>query len=254
MDNVITLLINLDRSKDRLAKTGSKLTELGIDWERLPAVDGWARQSEIESYVDEKSFRQRHGKHPLPGEVGCYLSHINAMKRFITTPNVYALILEDDVELGTDLPLVLTQVIAQANRWDMIKLSGIHSGTPLKVLRFDQTPYSIAVATTSYTGASCYLVNKKAARIMVETLLPMQLPYDLAYDRAWKTGLKVRMVTPAPCEHSFAMGSVLHPEGVVRANFHWTKRLRTYAWRIKNDLQRFAYGLSQYLKEIAKFG
>jgi hypothetical protein len=50
------------------------------------------------------------------------------------------------------------------------------------------------------------------------------------------------------------MGSVLHPEGVVRANFHWTKRLRTYAWRIKNDLQRFAYGLSQYLKEIAKFG
>lgn len=253
MHNIITLLINLDRSKDRLLKTGTKLTELGIQWERLPAVDGWAEQTETATFIDEKSFHQRHGKPPLPGEIGCYLSHINAMQRFINTSNEYALILEDDVELGPDLPLVLSQVIAHENRWDLIKLSGIHSGTPLKVLRLEQAPYSIAVATTSYTGASCYLVNKRAAKTMVETLLPMQLPYDLAYDRAWITGLKVRIVTPAPCVHSFAMGSVLHPAGVVRANFHWSKRMRTYAWRIKNDLQRFAYGVSQYFKEIIKY-
>jgi glycosyl transferase, family 25 len=249
MDNVITLLINLDRSKDRLAKTGSKLTELGIDWERFPAVDGWARQSEIASYVDEKSFRQRHGKPPVPGEVGCYLSHIHAMQHFLNTSREYALILEDDIVLSTDLSEVVSQLIAHPHRWDMVRLSGMHSGTPLKLLRLDQTPYSIAVSTTSYTGSSCYLVNKKAARTMVEALLPMRLPYDLAYERAWETGLKVRMVTPAPCGHSFDMGSVIHQAGVVRLNFHWSKRLPTYAWRIKNDLQRFVYGLGQYVKE-----
>jgi glycosyl transferase family 25 len=254
MHNVITLLINLDRSKDRLLKTGSKLTELGIQWERLPAVDGWTKQTEIACHVDEKSFQQRHGKPSVPGEAGCYLSHIHAMQRFLNTSNEYALILEDDIVLGDDLPEVVSQVIAQANRWDLIKLSGMHSGTPLKVLRLDQTPYAIAVATTSYTGASCYLINKKAARIMVEALLPMRLPYDLAYERGWEFDLKIRMVTPAPCEHSFDMGTVIHQAGVIRANFHWSKRLRTYAWRIKNDLQRLTYGLSQYFKEFFNAG
>jgi glycosyl transferase family 25 len=249
MKNLIILLINLDRSKDRLERTGSRLTELGFTWERLPALDGWAKKDEIAHYLDDATFHKQHGKPALPGEVGCYVSHINAMKQFLNTDHDYALILEDDIELGDDLPLVLTQTIKYSDRWDLVKFSGIHSGNPLNIIKLQKSPYFIAVTTTSYTGASCYLVNKKAATILAESLLPMRLPFDLAYDRGWETGLKIRMVNPAPCQHSFAMGSELHPKGIVRKNFHWSKRLGTYRWRIANDCKRFLYGLTEFVKE-----
>ena len=42
----------------------------------------------------------------------------------------FALILEDDVLLHDSLPAVLHGLLRHAERWDMVKLSAVHSGTP----------------------------------------------------------------------------------------------------------------------------
>lgn len=242
-------VINLDRSVQRLEHIRQRLDELQIPWERVPAVNGAELDLSLDQRLDTAAFGARHGKPPLPGELGCYLSHVKAMDLFLASSDGYALILEDDVELGSSLPAVMDQLVMHPKHWDLIKLSGIHSGHPLRIQRLNDGHHAIAVSTTSYTGASCYLVNRRAAAALLQALLPMKIPYDLAYDRGWEMGIKIRMVTPAPCNHSFAMGSELHPKGVVRQNFHWTKRLSTYRWRIGNDCRRLLYGLSEYAKE-----
>lgn len=251
MSNFSTLptlfVINLDRSVSRLEAIKTRLNLLSLVWERVSAVDGSLLDVNNTPLLDTNRFHHQHGKPVLPGELGCYLSHVEAMQCFLKSSKEHAVIVEDDVMIGENFPKVLAAALEHKNEWDLIKFSGIHSGHPLK-MKFLCEGFQMAVATTSYTGASCYAVNRKAAEILVKALLPMSLPYDLAYDRGWETGLKVRMVSPAPCEHSFAMGSELHPKGVVRKNFHWTQRLNTHAWRIKTHLQRLMYGLSQYLR------
>ncbi|MFM8575177.1 MAG: glycosyltransferase family 25 protein [Limnohabitans sp.] len=245
-DKLLTLVINLDRSPLRLERMAQQLKDISWPWQRLPAVDGNKLSMDDSSLIDVDSFRRKHGKMPLPGELGCYLSHVQAMRSFLDTDKDFVLIMEDDLRIGPDLPAVVDALLAQASQWDMVMLSGIHSASKLP-LRTLTGKYRLAVSLIRYAGASCYLVNRHAATVYVDGLLPMSLPYDHEYDRAWAWRLKCRAVVPAPCRHSFEDGSDLHPSGVIRNNFHWTKRMSTYGWRIKTDLRRLVHGLAQWL-------
>jgi glycosyl transferase family 25 len=196
--------------------------------------------------IDLAAFKRKHGKMPLLGELGCYLSHVYAMRRFLETDKSFALIMEDDLKIGDDLPAVVEELLAHSDQWDVVMLSGIHAEGKIKLRQLTGS-YHLAVSLIRYAGASCYLINRQAAQIYAEKLLPMSLPYDHEYDRAWEWNLRCRTVTPAPCIHSFEEGSELHPHGVIRNNFHWTKRLSTYGWRLKTDLRRLLYGLGQWV-------
>lgn len=246
-DKLLTLVINLDRSVHRLAQMDRQLKDISWSWQRLPAADGKTLSMEDRQLVDVPAFKRKHGKMPLPGEVGCYLSHVWAMRRFLETDHAYLLVMEDDLRVGADLPDVVNALLGHSEQWDVVMLSGIHSGSPLHV-RALCGDYKLSVALSRYAGASCYLLSRQAAEVYVRDLLPMSLPYDHEYDRAWARGLKIRIVTPAPCRHSFDDGSELHPPGVVRNNFHWSQRLGTYAWRLKTDVQRIVHGLGQWLR------
>lgn len=243
--SVLTLVINLDRSPHRLSHIQEQLGPLDWPWQRLPAADGRTLDMTDPALIDVAAFERRHGKTPLPGELGCYLSHVRALQAFLATEHRHLLVLEDDVRIGADMPAVVTALLAQAAAWDVVMLSGIHRATPLS-LQPVWGPYRLAVALTRYAGASCYLVNRNAAQALVRDLLPMSLPYDYEYDLAWKRGLRTRIVVPAPCQHSYALASDLLPAGMVNLNFHWSRRLSTYAWRLRVDLRRIAHGLWQW--------
>ena len=247
LNQLLTLVINLDRSPHRLARVASQLEGIGWDWERLSAAEGKTLPMDDKNLVDVDAFKRKHGKMPLPGEVGCYLSHVWAMRRFLHTDKPFLLILEDDLRVGRDMPSVVNALIDRADQWDVVMLSGVRSGSPLSVAKL-MDEYTLAVPLSRYAGSSCYLLSRKAAEIYLRDLLPMSLPYDHEYDRAWARGLRVRIVTPAPCLHSFEDGSELHPAGVVRENFHWSKRLGMVSWRLKTDLRRIFHGVGQWLR------
>jgi glycosyl transferase family 25 len=82
-------------------------------------------------------------------------------------------------------------------------------------------------------------------------LLPMSLPYDHAYDKAWVFGLKLRLVTPTPCGHDDQVASTIGApgQGAPRRKFHWTKRLSTYRYRLGNEWRRLVYGLTSTWRE-----
>lgn len=250
---LISLVINLDRSPARLKKICEQLDHLGLSWQRVTAVDGATLAMDDPRLLDTPRFHQQHGKPPLPGELGCYLSHVKALETLLSSNFKWGLILEDDAVLGDSLPAVINALVEHPQEWDLVKFSGMHSGTPVKVKKLS-TNQDLCIALTSYTGASCYLINRGAAARMSQRLLPMSLPYDLAYDRGWLLDLKVRIILPAPCEHSFAMGSELHPKGVIRKNFPWYRRFKTYAWRLINGFQRLFYGLSELRKIQTELG
>lgn len=248
MDGLQTWVINLDRAPDRLARISSQLQALGLPFTRLPAVDARALTSAQAAAIDEPEYRRKHGMTPVPGELGCYLSHVEVMRRFIAGNARFALVLEDDALLLSSLPGVLRGLADSAARWDMVKLSAVHSGTPAPVVRV-APGHHLAVMLSRCTGSSAYLINRAAAESYLRGLLPMSLPYDHVFDQGWRFGLKVRLVTPAPCGHDAQIASTIVAPPGSRRKFHWTRRLPAFAYRLGNETRRLAYALRELLRE-----
>ena len=244
MNGMRTWVINLDRAPDRLARVSGRLQALGLPWTRLPAVDARSLSPEQRASLDEPAFCRKHGMTPLLGELGCYLSHVQAMQLFLASEAEFALVLEDDVLLQDSLPAVLHGLMAHPARWDVAKLSAVHRGTPVPYLEV-APGHQLAVMLSRCTGSSAYLMNRRAATAYAQGLLPMSLPYDHVFDQGWRFGLKFRLVTPTPCGHDESIAStIVAPPGPGR-KFHWTRRLSAYAYRLGNEWQRLLYGLRQ---------
>jgi len=248
MDGLQTWVINLDRAPDRLARISGQLQRLGLSYSRLPAVDARTLTPAQRASLDEPGYRRKHGMEPLPGELGCYLSHVEVMRLFLAGGAGFALILEDDVLLHDSLPAVLNSLLAHPGRWDMVKLSAVHSGTPQPVLEV-APGHHLAVMLSRCTGASAYLVNRRAAQAYVLGLLPMQLPYDHVFDQGWRFGIKVRLVTPTPCGHDDRIASTMGYSNAPTRKFHWSRRLPAFAFRLGNEWRRLIYGLAALARE-----
>ncbi len=246
-----TWVINLDRAPERLARARAQLDGLGLPWTRLAAVDARALTPAQAAALDEPAYRRKHGMTPSLGELGCYLSHIEVMRALLASRYEYALVLEDDVLLHATLPQVLRGLVASPARWDVAKLSAVHSGTPVPYLEV-APGHSLAVMLSRCTGSSAYVLNRRAAAAYIAQLLPMSLPYDHVFDQGWRFGLKFRLVTPTPCGHDEQIASTI--VAAPNRKFAKWKRLSTYAYRVGNELRRARYGLTHSLIETVRRG
>ena len=79
-------VINLERRPDRLARISAVLEKAGLNFEVQVAVDG-----QLETH--EPKFLSK-------GAVGCWKSHVNAMRRVAEAKAPFGLILEDDAVLS----------------------------------------------------------------------------------------------------------------------------------------------------------
>ncbi len=89
MDGVAAWVINLDRAPDRLARVSARLQALGLPFTRLPAVDARQLLPEQQAALDTAGHERRHGKTPVPGELGCYLSHVAVLLIRCTGSSAY---------------------------------------------------------------------------------------------------------------------------------------------------------------------
>lgn len=237
--NFLCLVINLDRSPHRLESIRAQLEAASIDYERFVALEGRALPPDALTQVDVPTYRRSHGKDPTAGEMGCYLSHIGAMKHFLNSEHAYCLVLEDDAQVPPDARALVTSVIASAAPWDMVMLYGNHTAQPVATAVLEGGR-SLVGYFGKQTGAVAYLLNRRAAQAYVDHLIPMRLPIDHAFGQAWHWGLRIRGVSPLPvgCHHE--LGSDIGKTG---RKFKWYRRLSAYRLRLTTDLRRIAYQL-----------
>jgi len=200
-----TYLINLDRAANRLSAMQDKLDSMRLPFERVAAVDGQALELPIRDFR-EGAYRLLHGRRGNPAEVGCYLSHIECAKRLLASESEFALILEDDLEFPADLKQLLRAAIEANADWDILRLSTVNRGRKYRFA--DLTPQRfLAVALTREKGSGAYLINRRAAMWFVNKLVPMRLPFDLAFDLEYLAGLKAAFVFPVPINQDTGLPS-----------------------------------------------
>jgi glycosyl transferase family 25 len=252
MQHFAVLVINLDHSTGRLDSMRQQLGGLGLSWQRVPAIHGEKLTDDQRALFDAEGYRRKHGKTVNWRELGCYLSHLAAMKALLASPFEHGVVLEDDVVVGQDFAAVVDALVRDAAQWDMVKLSGIHSGTPI-ALQALLPGHDLCVMLSRCTGASAYVVNRRAAQTYLDRLLPMQLPFDHAQDRGWSLGIQVRKVHPEVCTHSYDQGSTIDvapPKGqrTEAVKLPWYQRLSVYRYRMANEWQRLTHGLATWLR------
>src|SRR5581483_3067369 len=130
-------VINLDRSPDRLAAIAARLDRLRLPFERFAAVEGRLIDPDSTPFFSRRRYEQRHGKAPTPCEIGCFLSHIGVMRRFLESDAQFCLILEDDAVLGADLPAALDGLERARREWDVALLYGNHPALAQPLGRLD---------------------------------------------------------------------------------------------------------------------
>ncbi len=191
-------IINLAHAKKRWELIQSNLAVLQILYTRIEGVCGDKLPDDVEGY-NRRRYNITHGKTTNKQEIGCYFSHIKALREFLKTDNEYALILEDDITLPDNIKTLLTETLPHSNNWDMIRLTSFTKG---KHLKFAELPNGHALSynlkVSKNTGA--YFLNRHAAKCILEKMLPMHLPYDVALDREWRYGFKTACITPLPVQ------------------------------------------------------
>ncbi|MDR2458749.1 MAG: glycosyltransferase family 25 protein [Holosporales bacterium] len=195
--SVHAYLINLDKSKDRLAEITPKLQTLCINYTRIPGVYGKDLSlEEKDRLVSRRRYlRFMHGRIG-DGTVGCYLSHIKVWESFLESNCSYAVVFEDDADfVPGDLKRIVDALIKHKDRWDIVTFDYLHYGHPMKTLDLHEDS-SLVRFRTRVGNTGCYLINRRAASRLLRKSLPIMMPIDHYFVRSWEFGLKFAGVSP----------------------------------------------------------
>ena len=187
-------VINLEKSAERRAHMTKILSGCkGIDAEFVVAVDGRGMSEEEKRIVfDVEKSEKHYAKRILPGEIGCTLSHQKCYKKLTQDKDLeYALILEDDIMLKSDLnsAATLAERYVQTKKPVIVLLSGWFWYTSARSLASGK---KIAKVWNAYLTQS-YVINKAAAQVLSE-----EKPFIRADDWRYikRKGVKLLALVP----------------------------------------------------------
>ncbi|MGB7431672.1 MAG: glycosyltransferase family 25 protein [Ahrensia sp.] len=247
-------IINLDRAQDRWAALQHSAQGLDVDLRRIAAVDGKALTAENRLFFDASTFKRRNGRQALPGELGCYLSHLSALQAVVDSGAASAVIAEDDIALSTDAISRLDALLALELDCDVIKLMN-HRNKGFVSFAHTAAGDSVGCSFVGPNGsAAAYLVSRSAAQTMLKTMATMSLPFDVELERAWARGQSLTSVR----DNLFAFSkhrsqSAIATRKEYRAQKHiWYQRIPTALFRTVEVLRRFAYAVSIVLRSTKK--
>jgi glycosyl transferase family 25 len=240
LDDLKVVLINLDRSTSRRATMEIRLAELGLRFERMPAFDGVGRFEELVSTVDVKAFERNVGRRLLPGEIGCYHSHLAAWRLLLESKARTLLVLEDDVVFGPDFMSALRIALDEADQWDFLKLNKIRAKQP--VTQAWLGPYALNAYIGPATGLGAYLIKRDLVSRLLPRMLPITRPIDHELDRIHVHRFRHFGLEPFPSHVDDGNQSTITGRAFADVKkFPWYRRFAVYGLRLSNLTHRIIY-------------
>lgn len=203
-------ILNLERSVKRRNSIIAEAERIGLDYEIVPAIDGGeVPLEEIHKYADLEAVK----KSPnwlSPRVLATQLSHRLAYEKIAEADDEYGIVLEDDARLGKDLKAVVASAVEHLVDGEVVLL---HYGSP------SRSPFTLSkhgkkdlhqnyglyfpVTLEDLGSAASYIVTRKAAKRLVEGLLPLYTSADTWNEFVYSGMIdRIRMVFPMPASIS----------------------------------------------------
>jgi glycosyl transferase family 25 len=239
---ILVHCISLPDQHDRRAFMQRQFEQLGVSFRFFDAIrvnlnDGWpalyARQERLaQSGVDLRA-----------GEMGCYLSHRGVWSEFLAGAEEVCLVLEDDVGLKPDFVAVVEALCAAPQQWQFVRLFAMFPKPAFPVMRLTGD-HVLVDYLAQPNGTQGYLINRAAARCLLNYTESMSAAIDTTLDRDWDHGVEIRGVEPAVLSHDEAFETTLGPADKARLTpgqkfmREWHRigpNLRKKVWRAKKS-------------------
>lgn len=192
-------LINLDRSPDRLARCAPMLDQLGLTWERVPAVEGKALDpAHLASLNPHPAPHGEWFRKLTPGELGCFLSHLRCWQLIEERGLDCALILEDDFNIHGACTAERLRAFAAssmgAHAWDVLKLTRLRQGARHVADLGD----GLALKFGGKGPEDCtgYMVSRAGAAKLTPRREHLLRPVDFELKHHWERDLTVYSGSP----------------------------------------------------------
>jgi GR25 family glycosyltransferase involved in LPS biosynthesis len=174
------IVISLERAKERRERIKTQLAALNLDAVIMDAVDGQSlSNSEKNKTIKNPTTGFRDGETFKPGEVGCLMSHIKAIKLAKENKWDDVLILEDDVILSEDFNKgikFLFRIVP--SDWEHIYLGGHIYFMAAPVFQPSVLPSMFKIS-----GAYCYFLKKTVYDKVISEMSEMELPADDVFEK-----------------------------------------------------------------------
>lgn len=239
-------LINLKSSPERYASMQVQLDALDLQHQRVEAVNGKAAWAELATTVDIPGFQRNVGREVMPGEVGCYHSHLKVWKALASSGADIGLVLEDDVVFGPDFCRAVNAALGDTEKWDILKLNHIRAKFPIRLGRVDKWMFCHCIGPLTGTGA--YLIKADVADGLTKCFLPISRPIDHQIDLLHRENIRHLALMPFPSRvEDHGQSTITGQQFAGVRKFPPYKRLYTYLQRWKNLITKglFAFQLKR---------
>ena len=207
-----SFVINRDADSARLKHVRQQAKHAGLDLRRVRAVDGYDVPSHLRDQFFSSSGELR--SRLLPGEIGCYASHLLAAEQMLKQGHGAALILEDDVTFDSDFKKLLSNVMQNLPaRWDIVRLSSETNRVVMSLCAVADDRHLVKYSSVP-KSAGAYLLSARGARKLLR-VRPRVRPVDADLRYNWIMALDTYGVFPCPVsQHGFP--STIRPSGKKR--------------------------------------
>lgn len=198
------LVINLDRSTDRLASITSALNRFDLQFDRVKAIEA----KELTDTLPKRSHLFGEFFADLtPTERACRASHLNALTTVAASSARAVLVMEDDADFDDDARMILAEIAELPGALpDCISLYGMRTrGAPLVHLPSGRLLIS---SVTPPIGAVAILWTPVGARKFLAVAgRRMHRPIDVQRKHWWEGNLNAAWVSPPPIKETTHFGS-----------------------------------------------
>jgi glycosyl transferase family 25 len=158
------VVINLDRSTDRIQWMDYQLRYFNIPYSRFSAVDGKKLYN-----INEKASMKCTKLLCNHGIIGCALSHIQVLKNFLESEDEFMCVMEDDIIIHEQLAPFLKQVgnIYNELEFDTINLACVGLFCGGSVVDVGEYKFSKSIFPL---GMGCYIISRKGATNIIENM------------------------------------------------------------------------------------
>jgi glycosyl transferase family 25 len=235
-------VISLRTALDRREYVATQFRNAGLPFRFFDAIEGSRALEQYADAIDRRSYRLNTYRDPLPGEIGCYASHLALWKQAAATREPM-IVLEDDCEIATNFPDALRVVEDEIERFGFIRLQSFKRRLSLKFLPASHVVAEFSGFEMHYLSdvplaLLAYAVSPASAAKLVAASETIAAPVDKFMQRTWANDVPVFALSPVSVKASAFCRQTTIGRRRRRKKTRVGIALRRAAYKLRGELER----------------
>ena len=198
-------VISLKTAADRREAAAKQFIKCGLEFEFFDAVERVADAFKHFSGFDRRQYLLNTRRDPVPGEIGCYASHLAMWKKCVALHEPI-IIMEDDFQLHANFSEAIRATEILIDAFGFIRLQSFDRHHWLYRTRIRQGAYKLTDANgfeLHYLSgtplcALAYAISPESAAALVHSSAMLTAPVDKFLQRTWEHQTPIYALSPSP--------------------------------------------------------